>query len=291
MASLVGDALALGVHWEYDPNHILKTHGRVNTFVEPELGSYHSGKKVGDLTHLGDQTLALLDSVAQKGGFDLNDFCGRWQSLFTSYRGYVDKATRQTLSNLSDGAAADSAGSESMELAGPARIAPLFCALSQAPEDLLQAVQQQTAMTHNHPAALSAARFIALTVLETLQGSEPVAAMQKAAKADYGSAPVQHWVDSGLSTVDMKTVTAITRLGASCNTANALPGVVHLVAKYPDDLSTCLVECVMAGGDSATRAMVAGMILGAHLGMGSIPDIWLNGLNAKPRIMDALNRF
>ena len=102
--------------------------------------------------------------------------------------------------------------------------------------------------------------------MHVLDGSDPLAAMRQAGTQDYGPTPVAQWVDAGLNSVDKKTVTAITRFGQSCHTPNALPGVVHLVAKYPDDLPTCLVECVMAGGDSAARAMAAGLILGAYLG-------------------------
>ena len=288
LASLIGDALSLGVHWEYDPEHIMRTHGRVNTYLEPESGSYHSGKKAGDLTHIGDQTLVLLNSVSQNGGFSLEDFAGRWQKLFKSYSGYLDKATRKTLEHFSQGSDPAAAGSDSMELAGAVRIAPLICALKYDPGALFRAVREQTIMTHNHPAPLAAAHFLGRTVLNVLQGLEPVPAMQEAANEDYGAAPVAQWVRMGLDTVDKKTVTAITRLGQACGTANALSGAVHLIAKYSDDLSTCLVECVMAGGDSASRAMAAGMVLGAYLGTEYIPEMWINGLRAKDRIMQSL---
>ena len=155
LASLVGDALSLGVHWEYNPEHILKTHGRVNTFLAPKPGSYHGGKSAGDFTHMGDQTMVLLESVVQSGGFDLQDFARRWRDMFKSYSGYVDQATRKTLQNFDGGASPQTSGADSNELAGAVRMAPLFCALHDKPELLLQAAHEQTAMTHNNPAALA----------------------------------------------------------------------------------------------------------------------------------------
>ena len=60
----------------------------------------------------------------------------------------------------------------------------------------------------------------------------------------------------------------IKQFGQMCGIAAALPGALHLVLKYPDDLRTALVENVMAGGDSAARGMVVGMMLGAPSGDG-----------------------
>ncbi len=34
----------------------------------------------------------------------------------------------------------------------------------------------------------------------------------------------------------------------------------------------------MAGGESASRAMVAGMVIGAHLGIEALPENWLKAL-------------
>ena len=291
LASLVGDALALGVHWDYDPRHIIKMHDRVNLFLDPEPGSFHNGKKAGDFTHYGDQTLVLIDSLVQAPGFDLDNFSRLWQDFFRDYHGYYDKATKKTLANLGQGMGPKVCGSSSSDLAGAVRIAPLAALLNDRPQKLLEAVRTQTAFTHNNPAVLGAAEFLARCVLLCLDGKAPAAAMQEAAEQDYGRVPVKEWVEQGLDTREMKTTTAITRLGSNCAVDNALSGVVHLVAKYPDDLSTCLVECVMAGGDSAARAMAAGMVLGAALGMESIPDIWLNSLSRHSQLMDKLQKL
>ena len=44
----------------------------------------------------------------------------------------------------------------------------------------------------------------------------------------------------------------------------------------------------MAGGDSAARCLVAGMILGAHLGEAAIPEEWLTGMVHHGRITNLL---
>ena len=44
----------------------------------------------------------------------------------------------------------------------------------------------------------------------------------------------------------------------------------------------------MAGGDSAGRGLLVGLVLGAHLGMDAIPPEWLTDMQAYPRIIDML---
>jgi ADP-ribosylglycohydrolase len=57
-----------------------------------------------------------------------------------------------------------------------------------------------------------------------------------------------------------------------------MPGVVHLLARHGRDLAGCLTENVMAGGDSAARGLLAGMVLGAANGLEAVPGPWLDGL-------------
>ncbi|MGD8562787.1 MAG: ADP-ribosylglycohydrolase family protein [Desulfarculaceae bacterium] len=291
LASFIGDSLALGVHWEYDPRKIEKRHGRVEKLLAPQPGSYHQGKLAGEFTHYGDQMLVLLESVAQAGGFDLNDFARGWQALFADYTGYFDGATKQTLGKFAAGAASDSAGSGSNDLAGASRIAPLAYALAGDEAALLAAVKSQTRMTHNNPAVIAAAEFFARVVLAVQGGSSPEQALEKAAGYDYGQIPLAQWTQKGLASKGEDTVKAISRLGPTCHAPEAFPSVVHLIAKYPEDLRECLIECVMAGGDSAARAMLAGMVLGAGLGEEAIPLDWLQALRKREQILAWLDQI
>ena len=123
----------------------------------------------------------LLESVAACKGFDLADFARRWQALFTTgYRGYVDKATSATLENLQRGLGPEKCGSTSADLGGAARMAPLVWWYRQDRDQLLEAVRVQTAMTHNNPAVLAGAAFIARTAWSVLAGAAPQAALEAA---------------------------------------------------------------------------------------------------------------
>ena len=67
--------------------------------------------------------------------------------------------------------------------------------------------------------------------------------------------------------------------------------MVHLIAKYENNLEEALVQSVMAGGDSAARGMLVGMVLGAHLGQGSIPEKWLSKLVRRTEIETLLDQI
>jgi ADP-ribosylglycohydrolase len=76
-----------------------------------------------------------------------------------------------------------------------------------------------------------------------------------------------------------------------CEIPAAFPGVIHLIAKYETDLKTALVENAMAGGDSAGRGLLVGMVLGAYLGPEAIPPEWLHEMKARRRISDMLEKI
>jgi ADP-ribosylglycohydrolase len=291
MASFAADSLALGVHWIYDTESIVHLFGRVESFLKPGTHSYHSTKEKGDFTHYGDQAFVLLESLTAEKGFDLSAFSARWRALFDNYDGYMDYATRATLSNYDSGGSYQDPGSPSDDLAGAARIAPLVYAYTRDIDRLVKSVKAQTRMTHDNPLTVNASEFFGRVAWQVLQGARPTEAMQKIAEERFVSSPLSGWVREGLESKTKKTVPTITRFGQSCHTEEAFPGVVHLIAKYEEDLREGLIQSVMAGGDSAARGMIVGMVLGAHLGMESLPQHWIDGLKRKDKILRLLDEL
>lgn len=280
LASLAADSLALGVHWIYNTRVIDKKLGRVEAFVKPEIASFHRGKEKGDLTHYGDQMMVLLESAAQTGGFDLDNFAKRWQSLFADYEGYMDKATKATLDNFAGGGSPQTAGSDSTDLGGAARIAALLPFYIHDPKGFTAAAKAQTAMTHNHPEVVASAEFFAQVALAVFGGEKPSAAIHKTAQNWDSHAAIPGLIEDGLASAQADTRQTIADFGQMCETEVALPATVHLIVKYEDNLKEALIENVMAGGDSSARGMLAGMILGAHHGKQAIPDSWLSELRS-----------
>ncbi|MFT4548526.1 MAG: ADP-ribosylglycohydrolase [Verrucomicrobiales bacterium] len=169
--SFSAEALSLGVHWIYDPDELAQRHGRVIDYKAPGANSYHPHKQAGDQGHVGDQALRLQDFLQREQRWDAASFMDDWIAMWPTYNDYVDKATKTTLANVQNGTGTTDAGSESDELAGPARIAPLVAFLADAPEDeVVQAAVEQTKLTHRSAEAEEAATFLATASYRILHG-------------------------------------------------------------------------------------------------------------------------
>lgn len=291
LASFAGDSLALGVHWIYDTSRIEREFGRVHQLLAPAADSYHPSKQRGQFTHYGDQAFVLLESLAAQGRFDLEDFARRWRALFQDYDGYYDKATKGTLKNFSRGQRAEDAGSPSSDLAGASRIAPLVFRYQRDLDTLVGAARDQTRMTHNHGLVIDSAEFYARVCWMVLQGSGPLSAIREVCAQGFEGSPLSQWVREGIGSKDMWSVSAIARFGQSCHVEEAFPGVIHLIARYENNLQEALIQAVMAGGDSAARGLMVGMVLGAHLGEEGLPESWSSGLQRRSEILDLLDKI
>jgi ADP-ribosylglycohydrolase len=291
LASFAADSLALGVHWIYDAQKISNQFGRIEKFLKPREGSYHPAKDKGEFTHYGDQQLVLLESVAAKKCFDLNDFSERWQQLFQDYNGYFDGATKGSLANFLKGKGPQDSGSPSNDLAGASRIAPLVFCYRNNLDELVVAARAQTRMTHGDPLTVHTAEFFARVAWKTLRGASPSEAITEVTRKNYPETIFAEWVQEGFESKDMESVPAIGSFGQSCHTPVAFPGVIHLIVKHEKDLKEALVQAVMAGGDNAARGLAVGMILGAHLGEQHLLEEWVTDLRKGGEIKNLLHQI
>ena len=290
LAAFAADALALGPHWIYDTAQIETSFGRVEDLRDPLPTTFHKGKQRGQFTHYGDQALTLLESVMTRGGFDAAVFAADWRRMFDGYAGYRDHATRATLENLAGGLPWEKAGSGSTDLGGASRIAPLGGLYLENPNAFADAARQQTALTHNHPDVVDSAEFFARVTAVVAAGGGLPDGIRQVAATHFDRSPFKDWVARGFQSAGRDTREVIREFGQQCSVGAAFPAVIHLLARYPEDLKTALVENVMAGGDSAARGMIVGMVLGAHLGPAAIPETWLTGMAARQRIVALLER-
>jgi ADP-ribosylglycohydrolase len=180
-----------------------------------------------------------------------------------------------------------------LELTSPSisRMAPLLYVYRDDPEELIASAGAQTAFTHNNLQVIKSAEFFSTVTYQVLQGASPVTAIEHAKRGQINSDLFSEWIEMGMQSVEQDTRQAILDFGQMCETAAAFPGVIHLITKYESDLKQALVENVMAGGDSAGRGLIVGMVLGAHLGMDAIPQKWLTDMKAYLQIVDMLSRI
>jgi ADP-ribosylglycohydrolase len=283
-ASLLADALVLPVHWIYEPAEIASRFGRVSELQAPAADGYHAGQPAGGQTHYGVQALALMDALAGQQSFAADRFMDTWQHLWATHTGYRDGATKSTLANLAAGKARTEAGSPSNDLGGAARIAPLLVALDGADDDtVVAAAVAQTRLTHQDPGLLDTAAFITRAVRAVLSGRTVAEAMSDAAAAPYTTLPAGDYLQAARAASGRGAIEMVQRLGPACAVTGALPATMALALTYADDVETALIENAMAGGDSAARGLVLGMLLGAVEGA-TLPQRWLDAWQAQHRV-------
>jgi len=290
LASFAADALALPVHWIYDTATIKREFGEVDQLLAPAADSYHGNKHKGEFTHYGDQALLLLKHLAENGHFDLARFATKWRTFSDCYAGYIDKATQKTLAAMHEGSPPHACGSGSSDLGGPARIAPLIYWYRNDPERLLTAAHEQTQLTHTGSGIDACTDFLVQTTLRVLHDMTPAAAIEEVIDLGIQDLDLDMRLRRCLDTADDDSIRVIEQFGQTCNTSAALPGAVHLVLAYQDNLREALIANVMAGGDSAARGMVIGMILGAYQGIDTISGDWLDQMQATKTIERYLDK-
>ena len=143
-------------------------------------------------------------------------------------------------------------------------------------------------MTHAGPGVAGGAEFLARTSFSILHGSSIKDGLEEALERGVGDIDLDLRLRQAMDSADRDTGQTIKEFGQMCAINAALPGVIHLVLRYSDNLREGLVENVMAGGDSAARGMAAGMLLGAACGREAIPTAWLDDMAAFARIRQML---
>ena len=283
--SLVSEALCMGPHWIYDIDALQENYTPITGYTLPTVMDYHVGRKPGDFTHLGDQALLLLDSIEKRGGFNRDGWAADWRECFESYEGYHDAATKQTLRHLQAGDPVETAGSDSTELAGASRIAAVVYHYWDSPEEMMRAAREQTDVTHHTEIIVDAASFIVHALRAIQAGQKPVEALRSAAVAqEYDALPASDWIEKGIAAADTDSTEAIGDFGRACDVRFSFPSVAQLIGRYEDDYRSAQIANAEAGGDSAARALMLGLILGAYHGVDAIPEDWLAGLSARDRV-------
>ena len=286
--SLIGDALSLGPHWVYNQDEIAERAGRITGYLDP-LSEYHPGKKAGDFTHYGDQASVLLESIAELNQFDLEDFAQIWMEFWEGEgeQSYKDGATKTTLQNLKDGKPTKDCASNSHDLAGAARMAPLFLLDWDSDDQLVAAVREQTRFTHNHAEVIEAGEFFCRVALEVAKGATVPEALLTLANRSWESLP-ETWLEIAKSgkVSNEDPLAAAKEYGLTCHVVHAFGVCCDFLLRFPDDPVTALQTNAEAGGDSAARGLILGMIYGAFPEPKPLPKEWIEQLSVELEIVE-----
>ncbi len=193
-AALVGDALCLGSHYEYDAQKIYKAYGNkpIEKYMSPGemmggqthgIGwgerNYHPGKKAGGTTDYGDYNILVLEHLASIANppreFDVAALIPHWMNRLTNNWGsWICTMTRETFGQVQAGERVEELGGISNAMA----IRHVAAHAYYDDEDTLAKVARQAMFTHTSEEALSGGEFFARVTHKVINGMHPRDAME-----------------------------------------------------------------------------------------------------------------
>jgi ADP-ribosylglycohydrolase len=274
LGALVGDAAAMGLHWIYDMDEVRRRGSSAPEFQPP--GQYHARRRPGDLTHYGDHAMVVLESLAECGKLDLDDYKRRMLARFAdrAYDGYLDKATKWLVATRS-GADDDQAGVF-------AKLAPIVAVHLDDPERDAR-LDAAIRVTHDNGRAAGCGLAAAAAIRAAILGANPHGAVAAVVeRGGEGGRLARMALEAGPDHLAFAR-----KAGQACPVGQALPVALH-AALAGRDFAASVRATILAGGDSAGRLLVAGAIRGATDG---VPDSWLARLRDRARIGQLLDRL
>lgn len=283
LGSIAGDAFVLGGHWIYDLDKLKSSFPDYSKPQNPLPDSFHKNKKLGDQTHYGDQARHLWQNLAANNGvYDPDGYREDWVRFMSSYDGYMDGASKESSAALKKDLLF---GSGSDELGGTARIAAIYYWLEESEQALVSAIDQSR-MTHDNRQATAITVLIAQALQILLDEPETGSQMsvfealnkarvQMVANDEYDMKLINDSFVAVNGQKDFSAEAIAKNFGQSCHAKHALP-VLLAVLKQTEDYREAMKLNVMIGGDSATRAMIIGALIGAKLGTEAILQEWID---------------
>jgi len=265
----ISDSYSLGSHWVYDKTQLLELPINWERLNAPQA-MWHKGKKAGDFTHIGDQLQWLDEYVQDNNTFEPSNYLTFWQEKMTTYDGYIDGATRNTLANIEAG---NNSGSNSDDFSVIGRITPLLL-ISQNEDEFISHVEAFVKLSHNSVNVIESAIFFARLLFRVSEGKN--IAQEISSLKNAFNAFIIDSVDKGIASKSENTFDAIRNFGPACGVEEGFSGIIHLLTKYPKNLKELLIQNAKAGGDTSSRAMVATMIFVVNKSSEDIPKEWFD---------------
>ena len=196
--AIVGDALCLGSHYEYDAKKIYEAYGKkpIQKFMSPGemmggvthgIGwgerNYHPGKKAGGTTDYGDYNILVLEHLAATAEpsreFDVQELIPHWKHRFENGWGsWICTMTKETYGQIQQNVPLESLGGISNAMA--IRHAAAYAYYDT--EEEIASVSRKAMFTHRSEEALSGGEFFARVTFRVIGGESPRDAIQNIAE-------------------------------------------------------------------------------------------------------------
>ncbi|MBA3026396.1 MAG: ADP-ribosylglycohydrolase family protein [Sulfurimonas sp.] len=196
--AIVGDALCLGSHYEYDAQKIYEAYGRkpIEKFMSPGemmggethgIGwgqrNYHPGKSAGGTTDYGDYNILVLEYLAAISDtprpFNVANMIPHWMKrLENGWGSWICTMTKETYAQVRQGYPVERLGGISNAMA----IRHVAAHGYYETEEELVDVARKTMFTHKNAEALGGGEFFARVTHRVLNGETPANAIEMVAR-------------------------------------------------------------------------------------------------------------
>ena len=195
--AIVGDALCLGSHYEYDAEKIVEAYGNkpIEKYMSPGemmggqthgIGwgerNYHPGKKSGGTTDYGDYNIMVLEHLSSISDiprpFDVADMIPHWMKrLENGWDSWICTMTRETYGQVTQGVPVERLGGMSNAMA----IRHVAAHAYYDSEDEVVDAAKKSMFTHRNVHALGGGEFFARVTHRVINGETPSQAVASAA--------------------------------------------------------------------------------------------------------------
>lgn len=291
--SLIGDALAMPVHWYYDTQALKREYGIVDHYLNPKhphTGSilwrshfepineradilrgqakywgqkeihYHQFLKAGENT-LNFQLARELHSLVKADGNYLSE---KWAERYIEcmlkpdwhHDTYVEEYHRAFFNNYAKGMKLRKCGVDDKHIGGLAAVPALVAGLEGKSLDVVRhAVQEHVSLTHKNSEVLKAADLLVTLLFAVAEGDSLRTAIAKQGSDWFSTKKAESWQ----SRPDSEIVGGF--YSSACYIEDAMPSALYLAWKYAGDFRAGIVANTMLGGDNCHRAAVVGSLL------------------------------
>jgi ADP-ribosylglycohydrolase len=79
--------------------------------------------------------------------------------------------------------------------------------------------------------------------------------------------------------------------GLPCAVYHQFPAAYYLAARFSNDFESAVLHAINGGGQNLSRAMLAGALTGAMVGLSGIPERFLTGLDRAESLLALANHL
>ena len=257
------------------------------------LASDRSPLRYTDDTHM---TIGVAESLVECEGFDAAHMAGCFVRNYQAepWRGYGPGPPR-VFRLMENGVPWNEAAAQiypggSFGNGAAMRVAPIGLFFWNRQEELREAAQESSLITHSHPLGVEGAVLQAAAVAHALaqDPSRPLdtslfaSHLLELASEDIYRAKIAQ-LDTLLKSADDRPL-VVRQLGNGIEAFNSVPTAIFSFLAHPRDFPSAVLYAVSLGGDTDTIASMAGAIAGAYPGIDGLPVDWQGRLENRDYI-------